>query len=257
MVSDLPGVLDLLQYMLVRDPALRPTLRDTLAKLDAILAINGHRMPAHAPSPPSSSAAAGDWDGFSTPEAGSVPASMTSPPLPLRCVLPFLPSLLLGPLSAVKSEALRAKDVRRVVVVADNRGGANVRAPLISLLDILGSEELSSCTEACAAAGAACVIISGPPGDDPSGLISWVEEALLSACLPRGQGLRARAPQLLAAQDGRIPDMAFLVVMHLIKVEGLSPYLAMVRAAHWGMDAHLTPAHLEALCLLAGTTGST
>jgi len=37
MVSDLPGVLGLLQFLLVREPSLRPSLVDVLARVDAVL----------------------------------------------------------------------------------------------------------------------------------------------------------------------------------------------------------------------------
>lgn len=55
MVSDLPGVLGLLQFLLVREPSLRPSLVDVLARVDAVLRsgqMPGYERPAVHAVPP-------------------------------------------------------------------------------------------------------------------------------------------------------------------------------------------------------------
>lgn len=257
-MADLPGVLELLQYMLVRDPALRPTLRDSLAKLDAIMAINGHRMPAHVPPPPPTAAAVDSWGGGSAPDPPPTTAPR-EPALPLSCILAYLPTLLLGPISAVQQapqaqQVLRSKRVHRVVVVTSGEGASveDSHGLALPLLDIMGSEELSSCAETCAAAGASCEIIRGPPGFDPGSLVAWVEEALPAIVGgSRGSGHSARgAPVLVVAEEECVGDAVLLAVAHLVKGEGASAYQAMVRAAHICVDLHMTAAHLEAVRML-------
>jgi hypothetical protein len=313
-VAGLPGVQELLNFMLVRDAALRPTLRDVLAKLDALLAAHDADLPPHqhrrdagpaepwAPPPPA-------------PEAGAAPPEA---PLPLRALLPVLPALLLaGPAAAVQPAELRERGVRSVVLLLapappGRKGGAagpapsadsspaststvtpgaspavarrpaarqlataGARSPLpvakqlsfnlsqaslagpgggaaprarapghAALLHILASDQLSACVDACTAAGAECVAAFGAGAADAAGAARWLDATLpaLAAAAAAGPG-----PALLAAEPGCEGDLALLTVAFLVRHQGLSPYRAMVEAAHWGVDLLLQPAHMEVM----------
>jgi len=244
-VASLPGVLDLLQYILVRDPALRPTLKDTLSKLDMALALHGHSLPQHKQTrgipPPhlaqlTPSMAGGSSDLLNHGEA-----------LPLVSALPLMPGLLLGPTSVVNRKCLRDASVGRVVIISDRCDGT---AGELLVPDILADEILSKCFEAAAGVGATCEVIGGPldATSDAKKMVKWVE-----AALPRLQIAGAAAQQksvLLAAQPGREGAAALLAVAHAVQVEKCTAYRAMVRASHWGVDLYLSRLHLDALKLL-------
>jgi len=250
-VADLPGVLDLLQYILVRDPALRPTLKDTLSKLDMALALHGHSLPQHKQTrgipPPhlaqlTPSMAGGSSDLFNHGEA-----------LPLVSALPLMPGLLLGPASVVKRKCLRDANVGRVVVISDRCAGS---AAELLVPDILADEILSECLEAAAGVGATCEVVSGPLDntDDAEKMVKWVEAALPRLQSADSAAAGAASQQrsvLLAAQRGREGAAVLLAIAHAMRVEKCTAYRAMVRASHWGADLYMSRLHLDALKLLA------
>ncbi|KAL4536328.1 hypothetical protein Ndes2526A_g05859 [Nannochloris sp. 'desiccata'] len=257
-VASLPGVLDLLQYILVRDPALRPTLKDTLAKLDMALALHGHSLPQHK-----------QTRGIPLPHLAQLTPSMAASssdllkygePLPLVSALPLMPGLLLGPASVVNRKCLRDASVGRVVVISHRCDGT---AGELLVPDILADAILSGCLEAAAGVGATCEVVSGPleNSNDAKKMVKWVEAALprlqiaasVASHASEYHGAGAASQQrsvLLAAQPGREGTGALLAVAHAIRVEKCTPYRAMVRASHWGVDLYMSRLHLDALKLL-------
>ena len=323
-MANLPGVLDLLQYILVRDPMLRPTLQDALAKLDMEIALHGRDFPPHRPcgpaqpprhlveSMPSGLATHSDSMVMTPsflPSSGSgsgrgmgggardVQCSLEVP-LPLASPLPLLPNLFIGPSSCVTKKMLRDTGITRVVVISTARSEAT--AVEIHESDILTDEELMTCVEAGAGAGAQTTIVCGPWGEDDSSgtgggtsvggmafidaamkrstmkkkggssgsasavvdvgslIADWVESALpllissslstvaSSSSLYSDTGADERV--LIVAQPGREGAAVLLGVAKLMNVLQCSPYRAMVKASHWGMDTHMKHnTHLEAL----------
>lgn len=247
-VSELPGVLDLLQYILVRDPALRPTLKDTLAKLDMALALHGHGLPDHRPARGTSPPHLPEVQG-----AGKATASLREPTeeaLPLVAPLPIYPGLLLGPAVDMQRKALRDASAGRVMVIASR---SDATAAEIMVPEILADEVLSGCLAAAAAVGATCEVLSGPPDDGDEActteeVLQWLGTALdqLESPWPA----TAHRSVLLAAQPGREGAAVLLLLAHVMHAEGCSPYHAMVRASHWGVDLHLKDVHLDALRVL-------
>jgi serine/threonine protein kinase len=258
-VASLPGVLDLLQYILVRDPALRPTLKDTLAKLDMTLALHGHSLPPHkqtrgVPPPHLVQLTIGASTGGNAMKYGEEP-------LPLVSALPLMPGLLLGPASVVNRKCLREAGVGHLVVISDRCIDGTAGELLVP--DILGDEVLSGCLEAAAGVGATCEVLSGPldTTTDAKKMLKWVEAALprlqiavsgdegsSSSEYHHSGGQRSRSV-LLAAQPGREGAAALLAVAHAIRVEKCTPYRAMVRASHWGVDLYMSRLHLDTLKL--------
>jgi serine/threonine protein kinase len=259
-VADLPGVLDLLHYILVRDPALRPTLKDTLAKLDMALALHGHSLPQHKQTrgvlPPhlaqlTNATAVGMAGGSSD---GSDHLKYGEEPLPLAFALPLMPGLFLGPTSVVNRTCLRGAAVGRVVVISDRFDGTTAGELLVP--DILSDEVLSGCLEAAAGVGATCEIVSGPMenSNDAKKMVKWIEAALPRLQIRARDGISAGSDEqqrsvLLAAQPGREGAAALLAVAHAIRVKKCTPYRAMVRASHWGVDLYMSRLHLDALKL--------
>ena len=265
-VAELPGVLDLLQYILVRDPALRPTLKDTLAKLDTALALYGHSMPQHRPgaAPPAHLMEAH----AAAAAAAALPLTgyrgiAAEEPLPLLSALPLSPGLLVGPATSVSRSSLREAAVGHVLLISHHHHHHHHRLSsghtgVVSAADILADEVLSECLEAAAGVGASCEVICGPVEDgvDAGELLRWVESTLPRVLLlpPHHQHHHQQQQQqrsvLLAAQSGREGAAVLLAVVHAMRAEGCTAYRAMVRASHWGLDLHLTGVHFEALRLL-------
>ncbi len=248
-VESLPGVLDLLQYILVRDPALRPTLKDTLAKLDMALALHGHSLPQHKqtrgiPTPHLVQLTTG-----ASSSSSSNDLKMGEEPLPLVSALPLMPGVLLGPAAEVNRKCLRDAGVGRVVVISDRCDGT---AGELLVPDKLADEMLSGCLEAAAGVGATCEVLSGPldNSNDAKKMLKWVEAALPRLQMHTSSGEHQNGRSLfLAAQPGREGAAALLAVAHAVRVEKCTPYHAMVHASHWGVDLHMSPLHLSALKL--------
>ena len=268
-VAELPGVLDLLQYILVRDPALRPTLKDTLAKLDMALALHGHSLPQHKQTrgglPPhlaQMNNARGGMVGSSS--LNDMTMHYGEEPLPLVSPLPIMPGLVLGPTSAVNRTCLRDENIGRVVVITQRCDGS---AGELLVPEILADEVLSGCLEAAAGVGATCDVVSGPldsssASSDAKKMLRWVEAALpglqlnvssspssstSASAVPDGDERRRKV--LLAPQPGREGAAALLAVAHAVRVEKCSPYHAMVCASHWGVDLYMSRLHLDVLKL--------
>jgi hypothetical protein len=124
LVAGAPGVRELLAFMLVRDPALRPTLGDCLAKLDDVLGALGPSLPPHAPSSGrregvAAAAAAAERGPDAGAGAGAAAAAGggDGPPLPLAGVTRFARGLLLAPAGALRSAALREHGIRTVLLL--------------------------------------------------------------------------------------------------------------------------------------------
>ena len=95
--------------------------------------------------------------------------------------------------------------------------------------------------------------MSGPPDGDEnafeiSEIVQWVDTALEQLESP--WPATAQRSVLLTPQPGREGAAVLLLVAHVMHAERCSPYHAMVRAAHWGVDLHLKDVHLEALRVL-------
>lgn len=121
----LPGMLDLLHFMLVRDAQMRPTLADVQARLAAVRGSARAPLPPHMCSeaaPPSSRGGPGGLQ----PSGGSqlfsptayVPSPKATMPMPLLAALPLTAQLVLAPLALLGSTAaLRQHPSRRAVLL--------------------------------------------------------------------------------------------------------------------------------------------
>ena len=122
MVRDLPGIEGLLQFLLVRDPSLRPTLPDVLDRVTEVL--SSSRIPPYKrPCPQvelvkesSQRLSRGAHSLPSPVERGSV--SGPTLPLPLTEALPVTSELIVAPIEAItKCEVLRKYNPSRIILL--------------------------------------------------------------------------------------------------------------------------------------------
>ncbi|KAL4458989.1 hypothetical protein ABPG75_013854 [Micractinium tetrahymenae] len=123
-VAGLPGMLDLLHFMLVRDARMRPTLEDVQTRLAAIRSSSRVRLPPHmrGTAAPLSSRGAGSGLHHSLSQMLSPTSYAPSPkatmPVPLLAALPLSPQLVLAPLALLSSAAaLKQHPARRVLLL--------------------------------------------------------------------------------------------------------------------------------------------
>jgi serine/threonine protein kinase len=266
LVKDLPGVLELLQYILVRDASLRPTLADTLRQVDATLALHGADLPRH---------------GVGMNVQGAVPVPEDSPlaattsgtegfqqtPLPLVEFAQIAPGVHVGLLGCATAETIRARKVSRVVALVarreqyrgeDRRTNDGKGSPLeveMPLRDALADEQLVDCLDACLVGGAGCNVLRAPSQDASSAeILPWIKYVLEIGIDDQYSDERGETMGgsddgniVLVAGPGAEGGAALLCVALLVHRRRYSMYEAMVAASHWNLDLHLGAGHIEAL----------
>lgn len=266
-VADLPGVLDLLQYLLVRDAAMRPTLRDAMTKLDAVLAVYGQSMGKHGVSDDGATAVMSSSSEGPLPQAtplrlwdsplSGYPHGLqlgAHAPLPLVVPLPVVPgAILVGPASCLRRDILREESVTKVVILAcqgernhHHEAKTSLEVPLKAVLD---DDGLMKCVEAVTAAGAQWVVLSTVPKSnaDSRDLAAWVGAAVTHISrhdTDTGQCGRVMVVPYALLQAG---DAVLLAVAGAVLDCRRAPYEAMVGAANVGLDRHMDAVQLEAL----------
>lgn len=250
MIADLPGVEDMLRFMLVRDPKMRPTLPDVLNRLE-MLQLDP----------------AGDLSSCdSTPRhpAGSLGIKPCAPPrddvgpLSDRTLIPQHVSSLMhvSDLVCVASTAeylkRRASWQKRLLendtmaIILSSKLACDVPLWNVHLVTdyskriVLDSVQLNNCVEELYASNTKTALVRCPITVDayPRGLTSWVEAVL--------EMIHEHTSNFMILSDNMDHLVAFLSIAMLLRDTG-SMYSAMVLGARCGLDRHLHPTMVEAL----------
>ena len=250
MVSNLPGVEELLKFILVRDPKMRPRVEDVLQKLDS-LDIDGSiscsdgtmrkeslKLDREKPRHPSFKERLSDIAG--NPEY----------PIPITCLIHITENLSVCSVKEyTKLKKSRHTEHRKHILVLSSKLATDIPmwdsnlVTKFSKRSVLESEDLQNCLEDIQINNGSPVLINCPITVDAysQGLSSWI-----SATLDSIHASRLGFSETIILSDNIDHMAAFLSIAIMIRETG-SMYSAMVQTAHCGLDRHLHHVMLESL----------
>lgn len=248
LISDLPGVEDMLRFMLVRDPKMRPTLHDVLSRLEMFQFDLGADMSSCDSTPRHPAGSLGK---------SSPPRDDFGPLSDCRFIPHHISSRMhVSNLISVASTAeylrrrgtwqkrLQENDTLAIILsskLASDVPQWNVRlATDYSKRVVLDSVQLNACLEGLYTSNIEVSLLRCPVTIDayPRGLASWVEAIL--------EMTHDHTSDFMILSDNMDHLVAFLSIAMLIRDTG-SMYSAMVLGAHCGLDRHLHPTMVQAL----------
>lgn len=254
MVKELPGVLDLLQYILVRDPSLRPTITDTLRQVDATIAVYGSMMlkpteytpvtekeEAHEVDPVHEGSTFNAFEGVDLQPLALISAARIESDLYFSAVdIPDVAGLL------------QENGVEHVVLIIGNCGekkeswqGNDIKSQSFTELmiqNILCRNKYIEWLECCARIGADWKIFSGDQVGQKDSLASWLKLFVEET----GKQNHSKST-MIVAEGGCESIAALLCIVWMVEYKNMSVFEAMIKLSYWGLDLHLTPTHLELL----------
>ena len=252
MIQGYPEVEDMIEFMLVRDPSVRPTMADVLHRLDSMsldMSVGAalrpvgstEQTPRSSPSTDRTSARRQCY----TPDI--VPVSIE----PIDSIIHVSAAINVVSLCKMRGVSPRG----RVVVLSSSAADTSAHGwdQLLrdtKLRDIFGKPDLQEMLETFNAS-AAIALFRTPKADASTKVIaSWLRAAL-SDCR-RWSGTRADAP-LTIVSDETDGFVALLAIALLTDCEGLSMYSALVSASRSGLDRVLQHSGgLDVLSLVLG-----
>lgn len=254
LIAGLPGVQEMLSFILVRDPMMRPTLDDVLHKLDTMSLDNYPGSPAEL-TPRSSRTSPGTAreksqsfsDKDSTIEGASQPSIIT-------CMIHVAGNLSVCPLSVYNRQVRDSHTLPRkqVIILSSKLVFSECicsRQTITSYSKsvVLESVDLENCLWNAQALGDhpclyRCPIVSATTAKT---LSSWINVVLSMTSDIADLGIS----NTLIISDNMDQLAAFVALAILAKQSG-SMYRAMVLGAHCGLDRHLQKSMLDILCRL-------
>ncbi|KAI8112526.1 hypothetical protein M9434_003849 [Picochlorum sp. BPE23] len=250
MIADLPGVEDMLRFMLVRDPKMRPTLPDVLNRLEMVQSDPAGDMSSCDSTPRHPAVSLGT--------KSCVPPRDDVGPISDRVFMPQPVSSLMN-VSDLVSVASTAEYLRRraswqkrllendtLAIILSSKLACDIPVWNVHLVPdyskrvVMDSLELNNCVEELYSSNTKTALVRCPTTVDayPRGLTSWVEAIL--------EMTHDHTSKFMILSDNMDHLVAFLSIAMLIRDTG-SMYSAMVLGARCGLDRHLHPTMVEAL----------
>ncbi len=255
LIAGLPGVEEMLYFMLIRDPTMRPTLRDVLHRLDSMVLDHSCGSP-HESSPSSSRSSPGTAREIqmATDYEKCVSLSDSKAPTRITCMHHVSDYLSVCPLSDYNqpSRVSRSTKRKQLIILSSKlmfteSSCHRETVTAYSKSAVLQSVDLENCMwKAIACSDHPCIYrCPSMPDASVKTISTWINFILEMT----NDIINGGIPDILIISDDMDQLAAFVAVAIMARQSG-STYQAMVHGAHCGLDRHLDAPMVDILCQL-------